>query len=270
MHLEFHDLVFDYPSSSGGGALRALAGVSGELAKGELLSVIGPNGAGKSTLIRLLSGLESPTSGRVLIDGQPMRDLAHKERARLVAVVPQFLDTLPEMHVGDFVLGGRYAHLSRWRGPAATDRRAVRSALESCDCEGLEGRLMTQLSGGQRQRVLVARALAQEAPFLLVDEPTTSLDPAHQLAVFELLDGLVRGGRAALVVTHELNLASQFATSVSLLDQGRVVHEGKAAEVLTRSVLEPVYGPGLTYGQLPIVSGGERPFVLPWRGGREG
>ncbi len=263
--LEFKDLVFDYPGASEGEGLRALAGVSGHLREGELLAVLGPNGAGKSTLVRLLSGLEQPASGLATIDGKPLSSLEHRERARLVAVVPQSLATLPEVHIGDFVLGGRYAHLKGWRGPGPRDRAAVREALEACDCTGLEGRLLTQISGGQRQRVLIARALAQEAPFLLVDEPTNSLDPRHQLAVFELIDGLVKKGQAVLVVTHDLNLASQFATNVLLLDEGRVACVGDANEVLTRAVLEPVYGDGLTYGRLPIDSGDDRPFVLPWR-----
>ncbi len=101
---------------------------------------------------------------------------------------------------------------------------------------------------------------------MLVDEPTNSLDPGHQLAVFELLRGLVGRGRTALIVTHDLNLASQFSTSLLLLDQGRIVREGSAKEVLTEQALEPVYGAGLTYGELPLEGGDSRPFVLPWRG----
>ena len=271
MRLEFHDLVFDYPGSSRDTVTRALSGISGALSTGELLAVIGPNGAGKSTLVKLLAGLERPSSGRVEIDGRPIAERTSRERARLVAVVPQSLEALPIVHVGDFVLGGRYAHLDRWRGPTRVDRAAVEAAMRACDCEGLEGRLMTRISGGQRQRVLIARALAQESPLLLVDEPTNSLDPGHQLAIFELLSKLREEGRAVLVVTHDLNLASQFASSMMLLDEGRIAREGPADDVLVREVLEPVYGRGLTYGRLPIGGGAERPFVLPWseRGGGE-
>ena len=266
MKLTFNHIVFEYVAHDAEQNLRALNGVSGEVAGGDLLALIGPNGAGKSTLIRLLCGLDKPASGTITINGKTLAELSHKQRARLIAVVPQSLPSLPVVRVDYFVLGGRYAYLSAWGGPSAEDRAAVVDALEACDCTGLESRLLTQLSGGQRQRVLIARALAQGAPVLLVDEPTNSLDPGHQLAIFELLDQLAKAGRAVLVVTHELNLASQFATSLILLDEGRIACQGSAHEVLTPSSLEPIYGRGLTFGLLEL--GGQReqrPFVLPWR-----
>ena len=272
MELHFNDLVFEYKGNTAAESLRALRGVSGQVRAGELVAVIGPNGAGKSTLIRMLAGLDAPASGGVTLSGMPIANLSHKERARQVAVVPQSLVTLPEVHVDDFVLGGRYAFLSPWRGPSAADRQAVRNALQACDCEGLEGRLLTRLSGGQRQRVLIARALAQGSPLLLVDEPTNSLDPGHQLAIFELLAELAKSGRAILVVTHELNLASQFATSLVLLDRGRVACRGDADKVLSPAALEPIYGKGLTFGRMEFRGcepSADRPFVLPWRSGDE-
>ena len=134
-------------------------------------------------------------------------------------------------------------------------------------------RPLSELSGGQLQRVLIARALAQQADVLLVDEPTSSLDPEHQIGVFELVARLTREGRAAVVVTHELNLASQFATRLLLINEGRAVAEGTVDEVLRKEVLEPVYGRHLAYGTLPVRTGpraGEshadeqRPFVVPW------
>lgn len=266
MKLTFNDIVFEYVAHRPEQNLRALNGVSGEVTGGDLLALIGPNGAGKSTLVRLLCGLDEPAAGTITINGKPLSELSHKQRARLIAVVPQALAALPVVRVDDFVLGGRYAYLSAWGGPSAADRAAVVEALRACDCTGLEGRLLTQLSGGQRQRVLIARALAQGAPVLLVDEPTNSLDPGHQLAIFELLDQLAKSGHAVLVVTHELNLASQFATSLILLDEGRIARQGNAHEVLTPSALEPIYGRGLTYGSLELESDGkQRPFVLPWR-----
>ena len=270
MKLLFTDVALEYAGHTQAENLRALCGVSGQVQSGELLAVIGPNGAGKSTLVRLLAGLEAPTSGAVTLDGAPLGSLSHKDRARQIAVVPQSLDTLPEVHVDDFVLGGRYAFLSPWRGPSAADHRAVREALAACDCEGLEGRLLTRLSGGQRQRVLIARALAQGSPLLLVDEPTNSLDPGHQLAIFELLSDLAKSGRAVLVVTHELNLASQFATSLVLLNEGLVACEGSAEKVLSPDSLQPIYGEGLTFGTMTFQGSEppkERPFVLPWRRG---
>jgi iron complex transport system ATP-binding protein len=257
--VEARGVVHDYP-----GPLRALQGADLELRAGELLVVIGPNGSGKSTLLRCLAGLLRPSAGRVLLEGRPLRALRPRERARRIAVVPQYLPALPDLTVESFALGGRYAWLEPWRGPQVHDVEVVREALQDCDAGDLDQRLVGELSGGQRQRVLIARALAQEARALLVDEPTTSLDPEHQVRVFALLERLVRAGRAALVVTHDLNLASQFAHRIALVDGGRVVATGGVEDVLRRDVLEPVYGPHLYYGRASGPSGGGRPFVLPW------
>jgi len=254
-------LVLDYP-----GPLRALDGVSVEIRPGELVAAIGPNGAGKSTLVKALCGLLAPSAGRVLLEGRELDGFSPRERARRVAVVPQSLRALPDVLVESFVLGGRYGHLGPWRRGGPRDRAAVRAAMEQADVGDLGARLLANISGGQRQRVLIARALAQEAAFVLVDEPTSSLDPEHQLAVFELLAALTGEGRAVVVVTHDLNLASQFAGSILLMDAGRVAARGSPEDVLRPEVLEPVYGAHFRYGRLPAPGGaGERPFVLPWR-----
>ena len=262
------DLVHEYP-----GGVRALGdgrgGVDLEAGPGELVCVIGPNGSGKSTLIKCLAGQLEPTSGRVFLGDRPLTELDARERARRIAVVPQFLPALHDISARDFVLGGRYAHFGRWAGPSADDRGLVRCALEAADVLDLAERSMSALSGGQRQRVLVARAIAQESALMLVDEPTNSLDPEHQLQVFELIARSVSdpasGGRTALVVTHELNLAAQFATRVVLLDAVCIVADGPTFEVLREPVLQPVYGNSLRFGTLAEADGTERPFVLPWR-----
>jgi iron complex transport system ATP-binding protein len=240
----------------------AVAGVDIALQAGELLVVIGPNGSGKSTLVRLLGGLLVPRHGTVTIGERALRSFDQRARARELAVVPQGLAALPEVTVERFVLGGRYAHIGRWRGAQAADLAAVQAALADADVADLAARRLTELSGGQRQRVLVARALASHARRLLVDEPTAALDLEHQLRVFALLARLAQRGRAVLVVTHDVNLASQFAGRVALLDRGRIVACGTPDAVLRRQVLEPVYGRHLHYGRLP--GPGARPFVLPW------
>ncbi len=255
--------TLDYP-----GPLRALEEVDLDLRPGDLTAVLGPNGAGKSTLLRLCAGLLAPTGGSVELDGRPVDALRPRERARRLAVVPQELRALPDVDVATFVGGGRYGHLGALRTPGPADAAAVRAALAACDVEGLGERLLTQLSGGQRQRVLIARALAQEASFLVVDEPTSWLDPEHQLATFELLARLAGEGRAVLVATHDLNLASQFASAIVILRGGRVAARGTPDEVLVPDVLEPVYGPHLRCGRWPAGPGGaERPYAVPWRGG---
>jgi iron complex transport system ATP-binding protein len=263
--LEAVGLEHAYEDRGGGAAIPTLHGIDLSLGPGELLCVLGPNGAGKSTLLRALTGLIEPTRGQVLMHGKVAHRLDSRERARLVALVPQLLHALPEVTVETFVGYGRYAHQGYFTRPSQGDRAAVLRALAAADACELSARPLAELSGGQLQRVLFARALAQEAEVLLVDEPTSSLDPQHQVAAFELVARLTCEGHAAVVVTHELNLASQFATRLLLLDAGRPVAEGSVQEVLRREVLEPVYGRHLAYGELPAPRGdGKRPFVVPW------
>ncbi len=252
-------LVHAYP-----GGARALDGVGLALGAGELVCVVGPNGSGKSTLLRLCAGLLAPSAGTLELDGRPLATLAPRERARRLAFVPQALRALPELDARTFVLGGRYAHRSRWAGLLAeepgADRAAVARALAEADAEELAARRLDELSLGQFQRVLVARALAQEAPLLLLDEPTAALDPEHQVRIFLLLERLVAAGRSALVVTHELNLASRFAQRCLVLCAGRLVAEGPPLEVLRPAVLTPVFGAQLHYGRGPR----GRALVVPW------
>jgi iron complex transport system ATP-binding protein len=247
------------------GPVVALRGVDVALADRELVAVIGPNGSGKSTLLRCLAGLLAPGSGALELDGVPLASLPYKERARRLAVVPQYLPLLPDVRVLHFVLGGRYPWLKRLEGTGPRDLEIARLALADCDALDLETRLMSDLSGGQRQRVLLARALAQEAQVLLIDEPTNSLDPEHQIRVFELIRNLADQGRAVMVITHDLNLASQFGTRALLLADGRVTKDGALDQVLVREVLEPVYGRHLLFGRTRQRDGSERPYVLPWR-----
>lgn len=256
--LSARGLHFAYgPSDSG----AALAGVDLDLGAGELVFVIGPNGAGKSTLLQILCGCLLPSAGEVQIDGQALGALGVLETARRVAVVPQALDGVGDVRVGDFVLGGRYAHIPRFRGPAAADFEAVQGALARTGTTEFAERTMGQLSGGQRQRVLLSRALAQGARTLLLDEPTASLDPRYQAETLELVRGLAGEGFAVALVTHDLAWAGAYASRVICLHQGRVAAAGTPAEVLTAAALEPVYGPHLWFGEAPDGSG---PLVLPW------
>ncbi len=242
-----------------------LAGLDLVLRDGELTVVVGPNGSGKSTLVKAAAGLLPLRAGSVQVEGRDLAALSDRERARRVAVVPQSLDRWPSLKVFDLVASGRYAHLSWWRGPGPADRQAVDRALAQVGLAEQAERPLTELSGGQRQRALVARALAQSASVFLVDEPTNALDLAHQLDVFSSIGALTCEGRAVLTVTHDLNLASQFATRILLLVDGRFVAEGTPREVLRPEVLGPVYGERLRFGSLPSAMGdGERPYVLPW------
>jgi iron complex transport system ATP-binding protein len=244
----------------GSGDTPAIAGVDLAVAPGELCVLLGPNGSGKSTLLKLLGGLRGPRAGSVMLEGRPLTGFSPRERARRIAVVPQLLSAVLEIRVEDFVAAGRYAHLGILKSLRPADRAAVARALLEADAQDLCGRLCSELSGGQRQRVLIARALAQEAELLLFDEPSAALDPDHQVRLFALIAELVGRGRAAIVATHELVLASRFATRAVLLQRGRTVASGTPAVVLCREVLEPLYGPHLWYGQGPR----GRPVVVPW------
>ena len=263
--LRARGVVFAYPDGP-----RVLDGIDIDVQSGELVAVLGPNGAGKSTLVRVLAGLLAPSEGSVELhtsdtSGRDVAALAPRERARTVALVPQGLARIPQVRVHDFVLGGRYAHGALRARVRGRDDAVVRDALTACDVADLGERALDQISGGQRQRILVARALAQEADVLLVDEPTSSLDPEHQLAMFELLARLTCESRAVLVVTHDLNLASQFATRLDVIAGGRVAVSGTADAVLCPEVLHPIYGERLRFGRFPARDGrGDRPFVLPW------
>jgi iron complex transport system ATP-binding protein len=260
--LELRAVFYAYP-----GAGPAVDGVDLALQPGELVCVVGPNGSGKSTLLRLAAGLLEPSAGSVELDGRSVNTLVPRARARRIAFVPQALRALPDADVRSFVLGGRYAHQARWSavlgGTTEEDRAAVARALAEADVEALAGRRLDELSHGQYQRVRVARALAQEAPLFLLDEPSAGLDPEHQVQLFLLIERAVRAGRAALVVTHELNLASRFATRCVVLAAGRVAAQGTPAHVFRPEVLASVFGAHLHYGSVEEL-GGARPLVVPW------
>lgn len=261
--LRARGLGFVYP-----GGVRALADVDLALEPGELACVVGPNGSGKSTLLRLCAGLLAPLSGTVELEGRPLASLSPRVRARRLAFVPQGLRAVPDLDVRAFVLGGRYAHHPRWGGLLAhatrADHAAVDAALAEADVSALAERRLEELSVGQYQRVRVARALAQEAPLFFFDEPTAALDPEHQVRLFLLIERLAGSGRAALVVTHELNLASRFATRVTVLREGRVAAEGPPARVFRPEVLAPVFGSHLHYGAAGGAGDDARPLVVPW------
>lgn len=267
VRLTTRELEFRFEESDG--QAPALAGIDLDVRAGELLAILGPNGAGKSTLLRLLAGLLNPTAGEVCLQERPVTSWSARERARRVALVPQSTTAMPDVTIDAFVGYGRYSQSRLFGGPSAADRAAVACALEAADLVDLNHRPLAEVSGGQRQRALIARALAQEAEVLLVDEPTNALDPGHQLRVLELLTGLSEMGKAVVVVTHELNLASQFADRVLLLREGRAVASGSVTEVLVPEVLHGVYGSELCFGSLPVARGGERPFVLPWKRPRD-
>ena len=237
-----------------------LCGVDLQVARGEWVCVIGPNGAGKSTLLRYVAGL-AHGSGTLAFDGRPAGSLHRRQRAQTVALVPQ-TPTIPDgITVTDYVLLGRAPHIRSLAVEGAADLRAVHDALGQLDLLPMAGRMVATLSGGERQRVLLARALAQEAPVLLLDEPTTALDVGHQQQVLELVETLRRSRDLAVVSTmHDLTLAGQYGDRLVLLDGGRVVADGTATEVLTVANVARYYG-----AQVRVLDDGGRPVILPVR-----
>ncbi len=235
--LEVHRVWAGYGSGP-----DVLQGVNLRVAAGEIVALLGPNASGKTTLVRVLTGVLRPRKGRATWQGQDLTRLAPRERARLVAVVPQIKRLPPGFTVYQTVLLGRTAYLD-WLGRARrTDHEAVARALERTGLTRLAHRPVHALSGGEQQRVLVARALAQDAPLLLFDEPTTHLDLHYQVHILALARDLAHEeGRAVLAVLHDLNQAALYADRVVLLHQGRVVAEGPPRAVLTRERIRQVY-----------------------------
>lgn len=227
---------------AGYGGCEVLRGIDLEVRPGEVLSVAGPNGSGKSTLLRAVTGLVPLSGGEVLLGGTPLADLPAKERARRCAVQPQVETPMFDYTVGQFVLLGRHPHRAPLGAAGPRDREAVARAMERSDLSGFEGRGIRSLSTGEWQRTLLARALAQETPLLLLDEPAAHLDPGHRFAVHTLLRALAREhDRAVLCVSHDLNLAAEFSDRMMILSQGRVLAAGTPDEVMTESNLREAF-----------------------------
>ncbi len=228
--------------TAGYGGDPVLHGIDLEVRTGEWLAVIGPNGSGKSTLLRVIAGTLSAV-GEVSFNGHTVGSLRRREVAKAVAMVPQN-PTMPEaMTVLDYVLLGRTPYIRYWGIEGREDLQVAQQVLRDLDLEGMGDRPLAALSGGERQRAVLARALAQQAPVLLLDEPTTALDVGHQQQVLELVDRM-RAERDISVVAamHDLTLAGQFADRLALLVDGRVVAAGTAARVLTVEALAAHYG----------------------------
>lgn len=231
-------LVADRVSRTLDGRL-ILDGVSLTPQPGSVTGLLGPNGSGKSTLLRLLSGVLSPASGVVTLDGRPLDDWGRRAVARRVAVVEQHSDTLVELTVLDVVRLGRIPHRRAWTPATAADEEAVRSALERTGLTDRADQPWHTLSGGERQRVQIARALAQEPRELLLDEPTNHLDIHHQL---DLLNLIVELPVTSVVALHDLNLAAMYCDQIVVLRGGRVVAAGTPGDTLTEPLIADVYG----------------------------
>jgi len=229
--------------TSGYGNGPAIHSISLELKSGEILGVLGPNGAGKTTLLRALSGLLPLTAGEVRLESVALRDVPPRERARRIAWVQQKESTPFSFTVREWVEMGRYCHTGPVRKMTALDREAVDRAIEACCLEELSTRPLNKVSGGEAQRAHIARALAQEATLLFLDEPLTHLDLKYQAEVYRILQRQSRlSNRGVLCVLHDLTFASAFCDRLLCLRDGRQFHCGSTREILEEGLLSELYG----------------------------
>ena len=247
------------------GAVPAVNGLTLTIAPGTFVGVIGPNGSGKSTLVKLLSGYLRPRMGNVMLGSHSLASYTPRERARQIAVVTQEAPAGFDFTSMEVVLMGRSPHLPALGVEGPNDIAIAMEAMRRTGTESLAGRPLGALSGGERQRVLFARALAQETPILLLDEPTAHLDVNYQMEILSLLRTLhTERGVTVLTVLHDLNLASLYCDHLFLLREGRLVKEGPPSTVLSAARIAEVYGVRIWCETHPETG---RPYVLPFAPG---
>ena len=227
---------------------------------GSFTVIVGPNACGKSTLLRSLARLLKPAGGAVTLDGRSIATMPAKALAREVGLLPQTSIAPDGIVVADLVSRGRYPHQKLIRQWSVDDERAVAEALAATNTTELSTRLVDELSGGQRQRVWVAMALAQETPIVLLDEPTTFLDIAHQIELLELFRRLNHDGRTLVAVLHDLNHAARYATHIIAMKDGAVVAEGPPREIVTAELVREVFGLACVVIDDPVAGS---PLVVP-------
>jgi iron complex transport system ATP-binding protein len=227
---------------------------------GSFTVIVGPNACGKSTLLRALSRLLSPSAGQVILDGRSISDLAAKDVARRLGLLPQSAVAPEGITVADLVARGRYPHQSFFRQWSTADEEAIIDAMGATRVTDLSGRLVDELSGGQRQRVWISMVLAQETPILLLDEPTTFLDIAHQIELMDLLADLNGQGRTIVAVLHDLNHACRYASNLIAMKGGAIIAEGKPSAIVTERLVEDVFGLPSVIIQDPVSN---TPLIVP-------
>ena len=248
--------------SAGYGGKRMLEEFSAAFPKGAVAGLLGPNGAGKTTLLRTALGLLDPLAGEVRVLDRPVARWSRDGLARAIAYLPQGADAHWPVSAARLVALGRLPHRALFGAETASDLAAIEDALRRCDALEFSERRIDELSSGERARVLLARALATQAPVLLVDEPAAHLDPAHQLRLMELLREEAARGTAVVVTLHDLSLASRFCDSLVVLKRGRMVAQGGASSALSPAVLADAFG---IEAWAPEMATAEAPPVVPWR-----
>ncbi|MBF0514774.1 MAG: ABC transporter ATP-binding protein [Desulfovibrionaceae bacterium] len=258
--LEAVDICAGYPGR------EALRGVSLSARPGEMLGLLGPNGAGKSTLLGVLAGVHAPVSGKVTVGGRDVLSLTDRERAGLIAVVPQRIEVPFGPRALTVALMGRYAKAPAFSGYGPRDEAIAQDALREAGVAHLAGRAIDQLSGGEQKRVFIARALAQQAPIMLLDEASSGLDPARAIEIHDLLRRKCRQGAAVVIAVHDLNLAALYCDRMVFLKDGRVAAQGRAAAVFTKEVIEAIYETSAVVIKHPLAGVAQALFAPGERG----
>ena len=251
--LQIDSVSFSYNSTP------VLNDISFDLNAGQFLGIIGPNGAGKSTLIRLCGGIMKPIKGSVKLDKIDLHHLDPKERARVIALVPQETFFALNFTVQEIVLMGRYPYVRPFRSETKKDIEVMEKALELADLTELRERPINSLSSGERQRAVIARALCQEPKILLLDEPTSHLDLQHTQAIMDLLTRLNHDGLSIITVNHDLNLASLYCRELLLIHKGRKHAAGPPRILINEETIEQVYQTSVKVIRHPV---GDQPQIF--------
>ena len=257
--LRIHKLAFAYDQA------KVFEGLDFSVARGEFFIIIGPNGSGKTSLVKAMSGLEKPWMGGVEVLGRSLGSYSRRSLARKMAVVPQQVNLQTEFSIFETVLMGRYPFHGLLGMESREDLELADRSMEVTGIEHLKDRNMSQLSGGEQQRVLIARALCQEPEILVLDEPISALDLAHQVRIMDLLERLNRdNGLTVIMVVHNLNTASLYADRILLLSEGGMTALGSPQDVLTFDILEKAFGCVMLVDQSPL-DGLPRITTIPGR-----
>ncbi len=232
---------------------KVLDDISFDIKQGSFISILGPNGAGKSTLVNIISKVLKNFSGEVEIDGNDIKDLSAKDLARMIAVVPQYTNPSFSLNVREVVMMGRHPYISRFGSEGSDDYEAVEDVMEKTKIAGFAKRRFSELSGGEKQRVVLAQALAQGGPILLLDEPTSHLDINFQIEFMNLFLDLNRKEKKTIIgIFHDINIAIQNSEMIMLLKEGKIYKFGETAKVINRNNLKNVFGSNVFVGKNPI------------------
>jgi len=245
--LKVQDISINYEAQT------VVRNVSFALEKSMIIAVLGANGAGKTSLLKSLNASLPVSKGLILLADKPLSDYSRREIAQKIAVIAQETETKFPVSVLEFVLAGRFAHGTAFGWETEKDLQVARDCLELCDLKNYDARQMNRLSGGERQRVVLARALATHSQILLLDEPTNNLDLAHQAMMIRLVSERCRNcASSAVIITHDLNLASEFADEIILLKHGKIHAKGTPLQVLTEENLREVFGVKVLLDENPL------------------